>query len=277
MTCGTPSHVLEPVYTAANERYLDLTRFYNVEAAKAARAEIIAHSDAYRAAYAEAYHILRAVDALSSERRGVVQAAADLGGLERRIARIARRELRGGKETRGRTDEAFLGGMTYQGELCRFETVDALCPRVYEIVDSYGLAAAALERLRGAAAEAGFDTLACRNPDRPREMQHLLIPEKGVAFVSSTARLPYPGKAYRRLRADAAAALPRAEKARLRLSGRIESALRDEAVAVLRRAKAEHDALEAVYNPCVDFEGVYALAAAEAERIAKNAERKSAE
>lgn len=276
MTYGTHSHVLEPAYTAANERYLDLTRFYNIEAAKAARAEIVAHSDAYRAAYAEAYHILRAVDALSSERRAAVR-DADLSGIERRLARIARRELRGGKETRGRMDEAFLGGMTHQGELCRFETVDALCPRVYEIVDSYGLAAAALRRLRDAAAEAGFDTLACRNPDRPREVQHLLIPERGVAFVSSSARLPYPGKAYRRLRADAAVSLPRAEKARLRLTGRIESALRDEAVAALRRAKAEHDALEAVYNPCVDFDGVYALAAEEAERIARNAGRKSAE
>lgn len=269
--------MLEPVYTAANERYLDLTRFYNIEAAKAARAEITAHSDAYRAAYEEAYHILRAADALSSERRSLVCAAADLSGIERRLARAARHELRGGKGTRGRKDEAFLGGMTHQGELCRFETVDALCPRVYEIVDSYGLAAAALQRLRDAAAEAGFDTLACRNPDRPREVQHLLVPEKGVAFVSSSARLPYPGKAYRRLRADAAVALPRAEKARLRLSGRIECALRDEAVEALRRAKAEHDALEAVYNPCVDFDGVYALAAAEAERIARNAGGKRAQ
>lgn len=265
------------MYTVANERYLDLTRFYDVEATKSVRAEVIAHSDAYRAAYAEAYRVLRAVDALASERRSIVRAAADMSGIERRLARIAKRELRGGKETRGRTDEAFLGGMTHQGELCRFETVDALCPRVYEIADSHGLAAAALERLRDAAADAGFDTLACRNPDRPREVQHLLIPEKGVAFVSSTARLPYPGKPYRRLRADAAAVLPRAEKARLRLTGRIECALRDEAVTVLRRAKAEHDALEAAYNPCVDFDGVYALAAAEAERIARNAGSKSPE
>lgn len=266
---GTAPHALEPVYTAAHERYLDLTRFYDVEAAKTSREAIVAHSDAYRAAYAGAYRILRAADALESERRAAVYAAADFDRLLRRAEGIIRRELRGRGETRGRIDRAFLGGMTHRGELCRFDTVDALCPRVYELCDSCGLASAALERVADAAAEAGCDVLVCPNPDRPREPMHVLIPERGLAFVTSTARLPYPGKAYRRLRIDAAATekLTRAERAKLRLTGRIERALRDEAEEALGRAKTEHDALEAAYNPCVDFAGVYALAEQEAERV----------
>lgn len=266
---GTSPHVLEPTYPVANERYLDLTRFYDVEATKAARASIVAHSDAYRAAYADAYHILRARDALASERRAAVHAAMDFDKLMRRANGIAARELRGRAERMGRTDYAFLGGLTHQGELCRFDTVDALCGRVYELADNYGLAAPMLEALRGAAVAAGCDVLACPNPDRPRELQHLLIPSRGVAFVTSTARLPYPGKAYRRLRLDAMAEskLTRAQKAKLRFTGRIERALAEEAVEALRRAKASHDALEAAYNPCVDFDGVYALAGAEAKRL----------
>ncbi len=268
---ATAPHVLEPTYAVANERYLDLTRFYDVEAAKAARAEIAAHTNAYRAAYAEAYHILRAVDALSLERRAVACAATDTQKLTRRLGSIARRELRGGNGAHGRKDEAFLGGMTHQGELCRFETVDALGARVYELADNCAIASPMLETLRDAAADAGFDTLACRNPDRPREIQHLLIPERGLAFVTSTARLPYPGKPYRRIRVDALAELTRAERAQMRLLGRVERALRDAAVEALGRAKAEHDALEAVYNPTVDFNAVYELAEAEAERLLHSA------
>lgn len=264
---GTSPHVLEPTYTVATERYLDLTRFYDVEATKAARSEIVAHSDAYRAAYAEAYHILRAANALESERRAAVHAAMDFDKLARRMDGVIRRELRGKAERSGRVDCAFLGGVTHKGELCRFDSIDALCPRVYELVDDYGLAARALERVRDAAVTAGCDVLACPNPDRPRELQHVLIPSHGLAFVTSTTRLPYTGEAYRRLRVDAMAALSRAEKSKLRFTGRIERALREEAVEALGRAKAEHDALEAAYNPCVDFDGVYALAAAEAKRL----------
>ena len=238
-------------------------------ATKAARDEIVAHSDAYRAAYADAYHILRAANALESERRAAVYAAMDFDKLARRIDGIVKRELRGRAAKRGRVDYAFLGGVTHKGELCRFDTVDALCPRVYELLDSCGLAAKTLERICSAAADAGHDVLACPNPDRPKELQHVLIPALGLGFVTSTARLPYTGEAYRRLRVDtlAEARLSHTEKAKLRLTGRIGRALRDEAVEALGRAKAEHDALEAAYNPCVDFDGVYALAAEEAKRL----------
>ena len=92
---GTSPHVLEPTYTVATERYVDLTRFYDVAATKARRGEIIAHSDAYRAAYAEAYRILRAVDAVAEERRAVVYAAMDFERLSRRVDGLLRRELRG--------------------------------------------------------------------------------------------------------------------------------------------------------------------------------------
>ena len=106
---GTAPHVLEPTYTTATERYLDLARFYDVEAVHAVRGEIIAHTDAYRAAYASAYRVLRALQSLHEERRAVVHAAADMDALNRRMDAIIRRELRGkSDDSRGqRPDEAL--------------------------------------------------------------------------------------------------------------------------------------------------------------------------
>lgn len=265
---GTSPHVLEPEYTGAHERYLDLMRFYDIEQAKAARGAIVAQTDAYRAAYREAYHILRALDALESERRAAIHAVMDREKLRRRTAGIIDRELRG-RGAPARADRAFLGGITHKGELVRFDTVEALCPRVYALVDGCGLAAPMLEQLAEAAAAAGERTLACMSPDRPREMQHLLVPGRGLAFVTVNARMPYEGAVYRRIRVEAmtADALSRAEKARIRLTERVQRTLRADAVAALGRAKAAHDVLEAVCNPCVDFDGVYELAEREAERI----------
>ena len=266
---GTAPHVLEPTYAVAAERYLDLTRFYDVAAVKARRDEIVARTDAYRAAYADAYRALRAADAVESERRAAVRAATDFDWLARRFDGVLRREVRGKGDRRGRLDRAFLGGLTHKGELCRFDTAAALCPRVYALSDGCGLCSGALARLSEAAAEAGYDALVCPNPDRPRETAHLLVPALGLAFVTAMARTPLPVKPYRRLHVEerALAGLTRAQKAKQRLLRRIETTLRDEATAALRRAKREHDALEAAYNPCVDFDGVYALASQEAERL----------
>ena len=206
---------------------------------------------------------------MDAERRALVRAHFDEEKLLRRAAGIAARELKGRGETRGRAADVFLGGLTCQGKVCRFDSVDALCPRVYELCDSYGLAAPVLRLLRDAALEAGEDILTCRDPLRPAGIAHLLIPARGLAFVTTGEGVRYEGKPYRRLRVDAMAEekLTRAEKAHLRFIRRVRRALEEEAVASLKRAKRGHDALEALYRPCVDFDAVDALCDAEIARI----------
>lgn len=128
-----------------------------------------------------------------------------------------------------------------------------------------------LETVVQAAQAKHFDIIACPNPDRPRELHHVLIPEKGLAFITTNARNPYDGKPYRRLRLDAMAEekLTRAQKAKLRFTHRVEASLLDEAVSALSDAKKAHDALESAYHPCVDFEGATALAEKEIKRLLK--------
>ena len=88
---GTAPHVLEPVYAISGERYLDLTRFYDIEGVKAQRGAVVARTDEYRAAYREAYHALRAANAVSDYRRSQVRAVSELDRLSRRAEGIARR------------------------------------------------------------------------------------------------------------------------------------------------------------------------------------------
>lgn len=244
---GTSPHVLEPTYAVASERYVDLTRFYDVDAAKARRAEIVALSDEYRAHYRSAYRILHAMGEVESERRVAMHAQMDFSKLRRRTDGILARELRGEGGGSGRVDRAFLGGVTHRGEICRFDTVEALCPRIYAIIDSAGLGNEMFETVVQAAQAKHFDIIACPNPDRPG------------------------GKPYRRLRLDAMAEekLTRAQKAKLRFTRRVEASLLDEAVGALSDAKKAHDALENAYHPCVDFEGATALAEREINRLLK--------
>lgn len=255
----------------ASERYVDLTRFYDVDAAKARRAEIVALSDEYRAHYRSAYRILRAMGEVESERRVAMHAQMDFSKLRRRTDGILARELRGDGTGSGRVDRVFLGGVTHRGEICRFDTVEALCPRIYAIIDSVGLGNEMLETVVQAAQAKHFDIIACPNPDRPRELHHVLIPEKGLAFITTNARNPYGGKPTAALRLDAMAEekLTRAQKAKLRFTRRVEASLLDEAVSALSDAKKAHDALESAYHPCVDFEGATALAEEEIKRLLK--------
>lgn len=262
---GTSPHVIEPKYPAAVDRYVDLGRFYDLTAAKVAAEEVKAHTKAYQAAYVRAYHHLKAARQVELDTVSEVAKTFDRPKAERRVAGILARELRGKGNQAGKTAYRFLGSITHKGYIWRYDSVETLCPKVYEFCDSWELAGPLLERIHQAAVTRGWDTIVCAAPEAPQRIEHLLIPGLGVAFVTSRTDMEYGKKPYRRIRLDA---MTNAEgKAKLRFQTRMTALLRQEGVAALREAKSNHDKLEAVYNPYVDFDGVRTLAALEAGRL----------
>ena len=262
---GTRPHALEPKYPAAVDRYVDLGRFYDLAAAKADAGEIRARTQAYQAAYGRAYHCLKAARQVELDALVEAREHFDVRRAERRFQGVLQRELRERGGEKGRTTWRFLGSLTCRGYVWRFDSVETLCPRVYELCDQWELAGPWLERLRRAASEKGWDTVACAAPEDPARLEHLLIPGLGLAFVTSRPGMTYGKKPDRRVRLDALTAPE--NKSHLRFQTRMVQLLRQEAVTALKAAKAGHDALEAVDNPQVDFDGVRARAALEAGRL----------
>lgn len=262
----TLPHVIEPQYPAAVDRYVDLGRFYDLTAAKAGAEAVKAHTHAYKAAYVRAYHSLKAARQVELDAIASVGKGFDSERLDRRVRGIIARELRARGNQEGKTLRRFLGSITHKGAVWRYDSVDALCSRVYEFADSWELAGPALALIHAAAVGKGWDTIVCPSPEDPGRMEHLLIPGLGLAFVTSRPGMSYGKKPYRRVRLDAMTAETEG-KSRLRFQVRIAALLREEAVAALKDAKRNHDALESVYNPYVDFDGVRALAALEAGRL----------
>ena len=259
---ATLPHVLEPKYPAAVDRYLDLGRFYDLTAAKADAEAVKQHTCDYKAAYTRAYHCLQAARQIELEAVEIMGRNFDQDRLEKRVSGIIAREFGKKPVKQGKTTYRFLGGITHKGYIWRFDSVDALCGRVYEFQDTWELAGPALAKLYYAAVERGMDVIVCMAPEEPGRIEHLLIPELDLAFVTSRPGMKYEKGGERRVRVDALS-----EHKRLKLQVRIAKALREEGVSNLKQAKAFHDRLEAVYNPYVDFDGVRAVAALEAGRL----------
>ena len=265
---GTAPHVIEPKYPAAVDRYINLGQFYDISAAKQSRADVVRHTLAGSAAYQRAYRAFGAARQMDDGSAALIAEGLDAGKLLRRTDGIIGREIRG-KGSGGRDEYRFLGSLTCQGPVWRFDTVQALCPRIYQLQDTYGLAAPMLQRIHAAASARGFRAIVCPDPEHVDRIQHLLLPELGLGFVTSRDGMEYAGPAYRRVRLDAMVDSSHYKrfKARLRFSNRVSHALREEGLDALKEAKAAHDQLEAVYHPHVDFDGVQQMAKAELERI----------
>ena len=268
---GTSPHVVEPQYPGAIDRYVNLGQFYHVDGCKARRAEILHNTGEYKAAYARAYRALKAAGEVEDTLHDLLTAGWDREKLLRRTTGIVAREIGRQGGGSGQVTRRYLGSLTCRGPVWRFDTVDALADRVYQLLDTTGIGHHLLQAVEQAAVERGYDVVACPDPNHPLRLQHLIVPELGLAFVTSRPGMEYPGEPYRRLHLDALldAKAAKQNKARCRFYRRMQGLLLEEGLEGLRAAKAAHDQLEETYNPTVDFSGVYALAEREWGRIAR--------
>ncbi len=268
---GTSPHVVEPQYPAAVDRYVNLGQFYRVEELKELREAVVEHTRAYKGAYRRAYRALKAAGEVEKTLQDILTVDYNREKLERRTKGIIAREIGKQGSGRGEVSYRFLGGVTCQGAIWRFDTVEALASRIYELQDECGIGAEMLGEISASAVSRGYDVILCPNGNQLQRIEHLMIPELRLAFLTSREGMCYEKKPYRRIHLNSLLSPERVRqnKARCRFHRRMRALLLEEGIGALKEAKAFHDQLERVYNPHVDFEGVYALARKEWERVEK--------
>lgn len=210
--------------------------------------------------YAGVYRMLGAALLIRRQLRAAAEPALDQTRLLRRGKGIAGRELPAGQGP-GRLLLRFLDGCTPEGWVCLWDTVELLAPRVYDLRDDLGAGEPLLRQLRDLALGRGHTVIACPDPLEPDRLRHLILPELGLAFVTSDSRSQYPGKPWRRLRLEAGLAAPehRALRHRLRELRRQAAELEQNAAGQLAVARSLHDEMEALYRPHLDTAALDAL------------------
>lgn len=262
---GTAPHSMDPAYTGATGHYLDLGAGYDRAALYPLREAIVQASLAYRRCYPQAYRCIRAAAEVRSRGQRPLHTERTLANVAQRAAELLDQGGQGAPGEGGPPVRRFLSGVTGRGQLLLEGTLGALGCRGYAIRDACGLAGALLQRLAEGAQARGEAVLLCPDPVVPSRLAHLLLPERGLAFV--TGPVSRPGF----VPLDTEELVDRTAwqggRDWLQASTQAAEALLAEGVGHLAQAKAAHDALEALYHPHVDFSLAQALAERTAEEI----------
>lgn len=260
---ATAPHILEPVCPGAVDRYVDLGQCYDTRALQPFRQDILNRMAENKKAYQQCYHCLKAVQELREDTREFLLTEEVKAKLAKRARGIVARELKEVSDRPGTVTRRFLSALTCRGVLSLWDTVVSGHSRVYELRDNFGAAHCLLTPIAQAAAARGHRVILCPAPLCPDRLQHLLIPSASLAFVTSAAESPYPGRVYRRLQLDTlltSGELYRKNRSRVRFSRKISSSLLSEGLQSLAKAKEIHDKLEGIYHPYVDFDSVEKIA-----------------
>lgn len=115
-----------------------------------------------------------------------------------------------------------------------------------------------LQELSEGIKKAGYDVVEGYSPEEPSRMEHLIVKELSLAFLTTKPHKPLEKRPYRRIRIESLVNkdLYRHHRAKLRFSRKIADGLNADGIVELQKAKELHDEMEALYNPFVHFEGV---------------------
>ncbi len=254
-------HVMEPVYPGVVSHYINLGDCYDRKVLHEKAADFIETKKRYQACYIRAYQCLRAAREVRRNGEKECTTPEVLAKVSKRTKGILSREVKRKKGLRGQVTQRFLGAVTCQGQLCLYESVESQCKRIYELQDNGGLAHEMLRELLDGILTAGYDVTAFLSPEDPTRLDHLMVPELSLAFLSSTGQRSPSKRPYRRVRMETMAdrELWKANRSKLRFANRIAGELTEDGIRELEQAKLLHDDMEALFHHAVDFGRVDAI------------------
>ncbi len=258
---GTAPHVVEPVYALAVERYVDLGQFADYGAITKKKNEIISVKKKYSEFFEHVYRLTASAAHVDNELFDLAFSGISVDKLHAKARGIISREIRGsgsGKCTRHR----FSSAISPKGYVSLFTGKDSDFEKTFVLEDNFGIGHFLLVPILKTAEDSGFKCTVCMNPLVPERIEHLIIPELSVSFITSCKEHPYTGSYYRRLRLDTMVTplLTKEQRARISILKKLKNELLHDACNILREAKTVHDDMEDLYNPHINFEKLYSFA-----------------
>lgn len=254
---ATAPHILNPEAPGVSEQVVSLYHTLNAEKLQENQQMIFSLFRRCAAQQDRAARCLSAAAALLADRRRAAACCTDFDRVLALAARLSRRYLPQGTE-KAIEEILLLSAVTPKGIVVYRDTIRTLAPRqIVVLQDEYGaVSRLVLEQLRADALRKGLHIISCPCPLSPEDkLDHLILPDLGLAFVTENNWHPMPFAAARRIRCRrfAATALLANCRVRLGFDRRAARSLLEETSAAQREAKQNHDRLESYYKNAVDF------------------------
>ncbi len=256
MLDATAPHTLEPLCWGAAEQLVPLSQCLNHRMLQPLLPALLTLLEEKRILLEQARQHLATAASLIADNRRTEQDHIDFSKIDHLVRRFSQTEWEK-TETEGTTVTRFLSAVTPDGWWTFFDTVQALCPRLYVIQDENGTAARyLLQRLCAAAVTDGQTCIACPSPLFPHDgPEHLLLPAVGVGFLTSSSLHKVDFPVYRRIHASRFLDSEYIQRKRRRLSfcRRAATDAITGAVDALEQAATVHGTIESHYRTAMDW------------------------
>lgn len=255
---GTAPHVVDPKNPGAVDEILNFGEFWNDEAIRAHKHEIIDTNKKIAGVFKRAYRYLKAAAAIYEDSAEIYLQALNNAKLNQLADDLIKDLLAGAApaDKEGMQRSLFASALT-PGGFCHYLDTLLTTSKVYELKGGMGTGEQrVLEKIKTAAIERGFDVEAYYCALNPYKLEHLVIPKLDAAFTTSNR---YHTCAVKKLfscgmRQYMDKDILELYKGDLYHNMTEFESLISTALSTISRAKDLHDKLEAYYIPNIRFE-----------------------
>lgn len=262
---GTWPHVVDPRAPGVVDEIIWLGQFWDEEAMKPHKHDILALQKELETLFARAYRYLKAAQVVYEEWESINTKAMDFGKANLLAQRVIEENFSSMPVARraGHKRHLFASAITPDGMVNYLDTIVGNCPRRYVVEGDPGTGKSyLLDKVATAAVERGLYVELYHCPLNPQKIEHVLVPEMGLALTKSIEPHTFvPGPNDTIVDMNQCLDMDLVEKhypAVIRASESFSS-LFQTAIHWIREAKSRHDALERYYTPHVDFDGIDGL------------------
>lgn len=259
MVDATAPHTLEPDYPGSSQQVVDLHHTLDNEYLSQHRPQVEALFAQNQLEQKQAAEYLSCAYKLLAASRKLILPLIDQSKLYTYLRRLAFHTL--GRTSTGKEPVEqirLLSAVTPKGHLCYYHTIPALSQRQIVFHDETGaVAGCILAQLRKAALELGYSIISCPCPLDPERLEHLFIPQLGLAFLTSNSWHPMHFDGQKNIHCQRFLTQPATlYKKKIRLHRKLSLQLVEQASMAQRKAKQTHDLLEEFYRTAADFKQV---------------------
>ena len=265
---------MEPKFVGAVEIIVNIGDSFDYDALYREKEKVIGLTKQNTALHRRATRFLSAAGSLINDTYRLAMDATDTEKVVRYARRLTNREISKKPDCVSRESERFISAVTPEGLLWFEDTVFSQCERVFAVDDEYGAVSRIfMATVRAAALDAGVDITSCCCPFSPADkVEHIIIPELRLGFITSNRRHKPETKPFRTVHAarftDSVSL--KVHRERVLFNKKAVGELLGEAVSAMKDAKSIHDKLEKCYIPNVDFRIIDEKTEQLIRRISKN-------
>ncbi len=274
---GTSPHMVDPRHPGAVDEIIHLGDYWDEKGIRRSRTEIIELNREIGRNFRRAYQYLKAAKNVYDDLEAINSEGLAIGRANQIAAEVIEDLFSQNHVTEnlGALRKLFASAITPEGFQNFLTNLLDPLPKVVALTGSVGTGKATLlNKIATAALERGFYCEGYYCAFDPYKLEHLIIPDLGVAFTTSVKPHCYPmGKVNQEINMDQCVApyiLTKYGKV-IEDENRLIDDLFESAIEFIARAKSLHDQMEEYYIPNMNFTAITELRKVILERILEHA------